>query len=372
MTLVATGLNYYPVRIFNPDLDAASLGRSSFTFDSTTDRFAYVGMAMAAETLAVVYFQTGTVTTGDTVLVQIESVTNGRPSGTIIAAGASVTVAIADTDDVVWKTATIGTPPSLTMGQEFAIVITHSSGAVPSMTFPLATSLQGNHAYSPLCLQDTGAGAWVRSLTPFAMIIEMGTTGVMPYPGLSPLTANGTLTAFNNASSPDEYAMKIVVPKKCRVIGVSCVLFNVAVAADFTMSLWPASSSVDGDALGQKLVDGDTPLAITADGYFTRFFTPVTLTAGSTYYVGVRADTANNLAVGVLTTATVTNAIRGFPIPATCHLSTRIWTAGTAGAWTDTTTSLPLMSLIIDQEDDGAGGAGGIAHMAGDGGGFAG
>lgn len=366
MTLAACGVNYYPVRIGGSELSSGlGLTRTNLTFDSTSDRLAWVGDSNFAGTIAKVYFRTGTVTTGTTVQIQIETVTNGRPSGTIFSAGASGTVAIADTDDGVWKTVTIGTPPTLAAGNQFAIVMTYSSGATPNL---IITSMPGNETGNgsvyPLCLQDTGGGTWAHQNSGMEWIVELGSGDIACLPCLSSSEANGTFTAFNSSSSPNEYALKLTLPFKCRIIGLSALIGNVATGADFTMSLWPSSSSVDGDALGQATVDGDSAVSTTADGYYTRHFTAVTGAAGSTYYLGIRADTANNLALASLVAPTgITNAVRAFPTQTiTAHLATRAWSGGTAGSWTETaTTTLPLISLVIDQLDDGAGGGTTIA-----------
>lgn len=366
MTLQASGHNFWPLRLVTENSATISLGRSNPTFDSATDRLAYVGVSPISDTISKVYFRTSTVTTGNTMLIQIESVLNGRPNG-IIAAGASGTVVIADTDDNVWKTVTIGTPPSITAGQEFAIVMTNSSGT-PSMLLGGTVGDSGYSSYSPTSMQDTGAGTWTL-LTGLAWIVEMGTAGVISLPNLTPIENNGTITAFNNTSAPNEYALKFVMPFTCRCIGVSACLFNVAAAGNFTLSLWPASSSVDGDALGQKAMDGDLFFTTTADGYVIVFFTGVTLTAGTTYYIGLRADTANNIGHGhVVTPSGITNSMKGFPIVGTVHQATRTWTAGTAGAWTNAANNLPFMSILYDQLDDGTGGSGGGMRLAGSGG----
>lgn len=359
MTLAAIGLVAYPTRLLRAGAIGSTLTRQNLTFDSTTDRVAFIGSMPVADTLDKVYFRTGTVTTGTTVEVRIESLSNGRPSGSLIAAGASVTVEIADANDNAWKTAAIGTPPTLAAGAEFAVVIKYSSGSTPNLQFTAAEAeLHGLYGHSPACLQDTGAGTWANAAGQWNWIIEGGSSGVLHLPGLLPADGSGTLQAFNSGSSPDEYALKFVAPFKARCVGLSAALFNIAAGADFTLSLWPASSSVDGDALGQAARDGDLALSTTQDGYVSAFFAPVTLVAGTTYYAGIRADTANNLSAGLLPAPSgITNAMRGFPLGAnTAHLSTRAWSAGSAGAWTDTTTTLPLISLLLDQLDDGAGG----------------
>lgn len=371
MTLQAFGQQHWPRRVMSGNTSSNGLGISNITFDSATDRLGWVGWSPVADTVAKVYFRINSNTTGCTFLIQIESILNGRPNG-IIAGGASGTVVVADTVTG-WQTVTITTPPTLTKGQEFAIVMTVSSGT-PNLTIGGDGVSNGSHSYMPATIVDTGAGTWAWGVTQLAWVVEMTTAGVVYLPTLAPLDGTSE-TAFNSSSSPDEYALKFSIPIKCRCSGISVFMSNIAAAADFSLSLWPASSSVDGDALTQIAIDGDWPFSTSADGYFTVMFPDaVELAANTTYYLGVRADTANNIAIGRFGVPTgVTNALRGFGNGSdTCYQSTRAWTAGTAGAWTDLATTLPLISLVIDQLDDGAGGAGGGAKMAGFGGGLAG
>lgn len=372
MTLAACSLTFWPPCMIQSGVGANTFSVTNVTFDSDTDRVAWVGRWWGADdTLDVVYFRLGSVTTGCDVTLNIETVTNGRPSGSLVAAGATSAVNIADGDDNAWKTATITTPPTITRGMEFAIIIVvNTAGATPNLNFfAMSSFASGSTGMYPVILQDTGAGAWTNPAGSFQWIVEMG-AGVVYLPGMTPLNGNGTITAFNSGTSPNERALRFQVPFKCSVAGLRMAMFNTAAGADFTMSLWPASSDDDTDALGQVSEDGDFSVATTTDGYVDLYFdAAVTLSPATTYYAGLRPDTANSVGLGEMTTATVTNAIRGFPIlpVGQCFLSTRVWSAGTAGAWTDTTTTLPVMSLIIDQLDDGASAGGGL-RLAGHGG----
>ena len=358
MTLQACGMKAWPERILSSD-QAFTLVAAALTFDSSTDKVLfYQGTShIDGDSIDVIYFKLGTVGAGGgaTLDIRVETVVNGRPSGTLVNAGANVNVVIADTDDNTWKTATLGTVASLSYGQQFAIVAVWVSGATPNIAFRLLANVKGLGGHYPLVMQDA-TGTWITpgSGSGIECIVHATTAGILSLPSLIPVDGSGTIT---NIASGVEHALKFTISFKNRCIGLSPALFNIAAGGDFTISLWPSSSSVDGDALMQVALDGDNAISTTTDGYVTVFDTPVTLTAATTYYMGVRADTANTVGVGALPVpAAIANAMRGFPIDAlTVHLATRTWTAGTAGAWTDTTTSLFIGSIIIDQLDDGAG-----------------
>lgn len=373
MTMVSSGTIFWPLQIAGSSYGNVGLANNSLTFDSSTDRIAYVGRSPITDSIASVYFRTGTVTTGNTMEVRIETVANGRPTGTLWNTNTNGTVVVADSDDNVWKTVTLTAAASLTPGQEFAIVMQNSSGT-PNMGLTAPSTGQpgwNSVGQYPLILQDTGGGTYAAPSSSVALswIVGMTTAGPVYLPGLLPTHAAGTATAFNSGSAPDEYATKFTAPFKCRCIGARVYLENIAAGADFTVSLWPASSSVDGDALAQIAEDGDFPYASTTDGFLDVFWTsPVTLSQNTIYYLGVRADTANNLAIAAAVAAAgITNAINAFGIPSggTIFQATRTWTAGTAAAWVETaTTTLPMLNLILDQVDDGTGtgGSGGVMY----------
>ena len=366
MTMVSCGIVPWPTLPIRQDLQSSTFGANNITVDSDTDRIAWVGRAPYTDTLTTLYFRTGTVTTGATFDVRIETVTNGRPSGTLFAANTNISVVVADGDDNVWKTATFTAAPSFTVGDEFAIIfVVDTAGATPNMQFAVqpsgTVSMSGTY---PLCLQDAGAGTWASGIQAWEWIAEFGTLGVAPVPGLIPVTAGGTITSYDSASTPDEIALRFQVPFKCRVSGIQALLFNIEAGGDFTASLWDAAGDIDAEALAQTTEDGDVAISTTADGIMTFFFaSPVTLTANTTYYAGIRADTANNIGLGEMSNSTVTNAMRALVgYNAQCYRGSRSWTAGTAGAWTDVTTTVPMIALILDQLDDGAGGGGLLTH----------
>lgn len=373
MALVSCGLLYYPTRTFQAGSFNSNMAGAGIGYDSDTDVITYIGMMPFDDTIEVVRWRTATVTTGATLDVAVESLTNGRPSGSLIAAGATASVVVADGDDSTVKTATMGTPPSLNAGDKFAITWrVDTTGPTPAGNLFTRTTVETSWGGQlPLPLQDAGAGTWA-AITGGQLLaqIELGTVGVWPFPGLFASAAqDAVITSFNSGTgSNNERGSKLVVPMACEVIGVSVYLGNVAAGGDFTLSLWPSSSTTDGDALGQGAWDGDTLSSTTQDGWVDVYFDPVTLAAGDTVYIAVRPDTTNNVAVFHYTA--INSTTLGFPGPATYHNATRLWTAGSAAAWTLNTNIIQPCALILSKLDDGTGGggSGGGLRMAGHGG----
>lgn len=361
--MVAVGLNEWPRHEMKDS--SANLGGAvaSVTLDSTTDCLYWVGKSPITDSLSVVYFRTGNIVAagGDTVDVRIETVANGRRTGTLWGTNTNVTVVIADSDDSVWKTATLTAAASLTEGDEFAIVIASSAGT-PAITLSIAPNgvSAGGYGQYPIIVNNlTGSDAVVIDTIP-EWIVAFTTAGIKSMIGLSPIDGSLTLTAFNNASATHEEALRFKSTVPRRAVGMRLFLGNIAAGANFTASLWDATGATDAAALAQVSVDGDFPSATTVDGYVDLFFdTKVTIDKDTVYYLGVRPDTANSITIYKATTAGTgqpAGSIKAFSHESTdLYLATRTWSAGTASAWTTTTTTYPFISLLYDQLDDGAG-----------------
>jgi hypothetical protein len=341
---------------------STGLAASSLAFDSATDRLAWVGRSPVADTLEAVYFALGNTVTGCDVDMRVESISSGLPSGSLLAANNNAVVTVNAADDNVWKTATLTAGASLTVGQEFALVMGVASGT-PNMNVGItpAAIVGPTQSVYPRILQDTGGGTRAVPSAGYGLtwICRFTNAGVVPMGNLCPVRL-GTLTTFNSSSNPNERAMSFLRRGPAyRVVGVRVPLFNMAAGAQFTLSLWPAGAVTDAAALSQTTFGASSMISATQDGAGEIWLpTPVTCQGNTRYWAGMRADNANNLDFVTYANADVANALRALPgVSADVYLSTRQWSAGTAGAWTDTLTSYPLMSLIIDQlEGAGSGG----------------
>lgn len=364
MTLAAVGQTVWPFRLpYAGAQSAFGTGSVAITFDSDTDRVAWVGTSWLSDDITTIYFRTGTVTTGCEVDVRVEGVSNGRPSGSLLDGASNIIVSIADSDDNVWKTATLTNPATVTPGLDFAIVIVvDTTGATPNLQFLRgpATGDADELGNVPILLQDTGAGTWAQLTTVWEAFCRFTTAGVVKLPMMASYDGSwGSLTLDADLSN-DEVALQFVMPFACEIIGARVMLGNIGATADYTISLWPSSSTTDGDALRQKAYDGDEGGGTTIDGVTTAYWTPYTAAAGSTFYCGVRADTGTALVIFNLTTpAGISDSMLALGLPASVNQAARTWTAGSAGAWTAAANSFPFITLIVSKLDDGAGGSGG-------------
>lgn len=379
MTMIASGVSAWPEVFQAYNMLSTGLTVTNLTFDSTADKLAWVGTFYGADdVISTVKFRVGTIaaTAGTNVEVRIETVSNGRPSGTLVHANYTNTVTIADTDDNTFKTATFTSGSTITAGTQFAIVIQYITGADDG-TFAVAFSSGPMvSSFYPYCYQDTGGGTYAHLANPFLWIVTLATRGVTYFPNLSSNDGAGSLVSVNNGSAADERALRFQSNVPRRLIGMRVLMGNLSAGSDFQFALWSDTGDQVGEELAQTgTIDGDFPVSTTQDGFVEGYFTAAyTIAKDTTYYAGVKSLAAANAQVGQITFA-ATGDKAGYPLDDATqfYLSVRTWdetqTPDLAGAWTDTTTAIPIIQLIYDQLDDGAGaGGGGGLKLAGRGG----
>ncbi len=370
MTMVSVGEFLFPNPVGMPLPVNTTYALSALTFDSTADKIAFIFEAREAMTLTDISWRTGTVTTGSTVEVRVETVSNGRPSGTLWNSPTNTTnatVSVADTDDNVWKTATLTASASIAAGDLVAIIFVHSSGS-PNMQ--LVNHLPYTMVFGsvfPVLIQDTGGGTYAHQYGAPIMILENSGTPLY-VPGLLPFYS-ATLQSFDSADAPDEYAMRIVPAAKMRSVGAAIGMANNVANGQFKVFLWDNSGATNTESNALAVADLDTDLlsASQEGGWFVYWSSPVTLSAGTTYNLGVRSQSATGNNTGIIIfnisgTGLPTDALKATPCGDGCYLRTRTWSAidpGTVGAWSDDTTKQPAFRLLIDQIDDGNGSGGG-------------
>jgi hypothetical protein len=166
-------------------------------------------------------------------------------------------------------------------------------------------------------------------------------------PGTMPMNAIAG-AAFNNTSSAKR-GLKFTPPMNCRAIGLR--FWAVSSVGDFNAAIFDSS----GAALSSSSTafDGDQNANLTGGLTYVYFTNPVTLTAGTAYYAAIEPSSATNANMPVITLPT-SDYFTSTPAG-----STAIYSAFATSAWTDSTTQLPVLDVIIDQVDNGAGSGGG-------------
>jgi len=102
----------------------------SSTLNAINEKYATVFQALRSETITHVGFRTGNITTGGTVDVRLETYdsSTGAYTGSLVAAGANASQVIGNADDNIYFEVALGTPPSVTEGTFYCIVIVVPTG----------------------------------------------------------------------------------------------------------------------------------------------------------------------------------------------------------------------------------------------------
>jgi hypothetical protein len=163
-------------------------------------------------------------------------------------------------------------------------------------------------------------------------------------------------TAFASNSTPDEYALVFQVPFKARVSGLFAGLGNLAAADDFELILYsdPLGTPVAELTAAQDMTIGDGQI------WISRQSGSYTLSPGTNYAIAIRPTTTNTLSFYRFDLGTGGANLRKACVFGTnCSTYYRQDNAGAFG--NESTTSIPMLGVWIDQLDDGvsAGGGGG-------------
>lgn len=362
-------------RFYWPDWRASRLNTTAIsttfltfaTLDGASDAAMWAGDSPATGNLTAVHFRTGVVSVTSGPLnfdVRIETVADGRPTGTLFGTNTNATVSIATTDDNIWISATLTAAASVTRGSPFAIVIKAPGAGTFSVIIAGVPPNSGTTPVSanwPVAGADTdGNGTYDSMVVASAPCIVANIGGTLhQLEGCAPWDSLA-ISNFNSGSSPDEKALRYNEPVPRRVIGMEVLAANVSAAGDFSLTIWPDSGSAqtDANALAQVAHDGDAVVGATQDGWVQKFFaTAVILSANTTYWAGIRADTANNIAILTGGLPAITGIGAATPGGAQCYLGTRAWSAGSANAFSTDTATVPFVRLICDGLDDGIGAA---------------
>jgi hypothetical protein len=346
MTLVSL-----PSPIYWPGLTGSVTGGGTLATTATLDAAGeYVSYAFSAREDMVVShvgFRAGTATGSPTCTVGIETVdATGFPAG---AAGfGSTNGTTATISSNTWVLTALGGSATISKGSIFCVKIAYASGT--SQVVQQCNSVVLAAAYSlPYRIINTGTPT--RSVIDAHIpLVALGSSSTAFYqiPGVIPMTAFSA-GGFNNTNSAKR-GLRFVPPMDCRAAGVrwyntnSTGDYNIVLYDDAGTELSSSSTAVDGDHNG----------AGTFGAINAHFDNAVTLAAGTAYRIAVEPTSATNVNVSTIT------------LPSSDYFSatpagtTAVYATFATATWTDSTTQLPLMDLIIDQVDDGTGsGSGG-------------
>lgn len=321
---------------------------NSFTLDHADDQLEWIVQCSAATTITTLLPRYGVRTgTPPELIASIQGVgTDGNPDGTIKGGASPASVAFTPPADVTWngtiRRLTLANTYACARGEWIAIVIAYSSGTIDgsnSSSFNDVITASPNST-APYAIQNN-AGARTRGvLTPLVGWASATNTYGVPVETVS-------VTQFSSDSTPDEYALKFTFDAAYgSTFQVNCVLVSIrtpAASKSILISLYEGTT-----ALQTVTWDGDfVPTAASANRpNLTVCFdeaTLATLNFGTTYYLGFAPqETSANFAITVMD-MDAAGDLTAFPGGTDFYLSTR----SDAGAWSDTTTSRPVVGMII-------------------------
>lgn len=322
------------------------------TLDAAGEYVAYAFQATQDMTISHVVWRNGAATGSPTAEIRIETLAaDGTPSGTLWAANTNVTTGtlIANTTNLSALTASA----SITRGQFFAVMIKYASGT--SFVVQLMTRINISTSQVPWKITNV-SGAAAKSAMSYLPIIGFGSGAATFYPlsrGLP--TSIYTANAFNNTNSAAQ-GLRFKVPMDCRLIGAR--IFHSTQVGDYNLVCY--------DDAGTELSSSSTAIdgnygAESATAFYDRYFDNVVNLSKDTWYrVAVEPSSTTNSQISTLTFDSA-DYLGASPWPgANGH-----YTARASGTWTDTATDqLPLIELLLDQVDDGAGAGGGGGLLA--------
>lgn len=329
------------------------MGSTYFVIDGDTDELAYVVQIPKTGMLTQLAFATGTITTGDTgVLVSLDQLnTDANPSGAfgslLYKANSNGTVAIADSDDNVVKAVDIngGTGVSCTLGDIVAVRIKR-----PASTGTLVGQFKVMQVPSEVLpeVQDyniTAGTAWTKTAWNPQLVFNIGGW-------IAPIgcIGGGSITISSESfASPAQKGLLVNYPVSVRAIGVAVqVIFPANSSVTFNLYSDPTGTPVQRAIT--PAIDTDLSTSVSAGRNMRSYFaTPYTLAANTNYVLAMSPQDATSLYLQYLTVVATYAASN--PTGPNGVMYSRADSSG--GAFTATTTKIPIMGLIIDQVDTG-------------------
>jgi hypothetical protein len=304
---------------------------------------ALVSAAREAMAISHVGFRSGAVAGSPTVDCRIETVdASGNPSGTLWpSSGNGVTPTVAANT---WILQALGATANIAAGQVFALMVKLNAGT--SLVVQRLGNLRQSVMNLPYEVTNVSGSAVKQRPVGYKMLIA-GSNAVTYY---NILNAAALTTLTNNTiASGNARGLRFQVPFKCRCVGIRH--YQGTGVGDYNAVMYDNSGTPVELSSSSTAYPGVDSVANAGGNHYSFFDNPVTLNPGTWYRAVLEATTAT-----AVNTYTAT-------LPSALYRSS--WAGGvnqhytfrTSGTWDDThTAEIPLMDILIDQLDDGAGG----------------
>lgn len=345
MTLVSL-----PAPILYPGLPTVTAGpgfNNESTLDAAGEYIAYIFSAKEDMTVSHIGFSTSTVAGSPTCTVGIEALdASGFPSGSAGFGSTNGTTATLSSNS--WVLTALGGSATISKGSFFAVKIAYASGTSVIVRFMNGIS-QPQTTVVPYKVTNTGTPT-KGQVGQACIALGSSSTTFYHVPMALPVTAL-TGATFNNTNSAKR-GLRFIPPMNCRAIGVRWYANNTT-GGNYNIGVYTGDASGTELSSSSTAIDGDNAAGggVMSSAYFD---SSVTLTAGTAYRVAIEPTSATN--VGFVTITLPSSDYYG----ASPGGANSTYTALASGTWTDSTTQIPTMDVILDQVDDGTGsGSGG-------------
>lgn len=336
-----------------PHIESGSLDIEGRLLDAADERHASIVQAPKTGNIRKVIFRTGTVTTGATVDVRIETVdtVTGFPSGTLWATNTNVSHTIQDTDDnTCLTTAALTADAAVVIGDIFSGVIDNPD--VSPGNFAIGVSGNELGRGGVIGTAHYTGGAWTREHEAPIVAFEYDDGSYEWIPGAWPFCTIDNVNYNVNSSPSDELSLTFTLPFPQTVRGVGfygefdgqadIILYDGV--NNPSVTVYPSMRQGSSEQVYRLLFDEEVALA-----------------KDTVYRVGIKPTTTTNISLP--TYSVPSQAMRGAMDGGTSfYLSTR----ADDGTWTDDTLSRPMVQLLFSGGDDavngGGGGGGGVAQ----------
>jgi hypothetical protein len=325
------------------------------TVDAAGEYVAIVFMAREAMTVSHIGFRNNTVAGSPTADVRVETVdgTTGMPTGTLWATDTNIVTGTLTTNTFGLYALTASA--SIAVGDYVAVKIAYNSGTSFQIGSTFANSVHPLTGL-PYRVINTGTPTISTLLSNLNMALGSSTTAFYSVLGVFPSTTAAAST-FNSGSSPAVRGLRFKVPFTGRCVGIR---FSAGTSTgDFVYGLYSDAGSELSTS--NHTHDGTNMITSAAVGLELYFDNPVTLTADTWYRVRIAPSSVTDTAHTLITLPSA-DYIEATGFGANAHYTTF------SGTWDDSATNqVPLINLLFDQLDDGAGvgGGGGGAHILG-------
>lgn len=256
---------------------------------------------------------------------------------------------------------------STTLNNHDKIAVVFDLTNASSASIKIATPISSGNAY----MANPGCAAYISSAWAFTtptvftqpcVLIEFddGTFGYIDGGMWTPF-AQTTTGDIQSSSNPDEYGFRFTVPFKCTLYGVE---FPVAFTGGAATGTKAVARLCSGSAASPTLVtseniDGFEYFANASSQFRTvvRFTSPQDLVPGTTYYVSLRLSSTET-AKFIYFVYPAAGQLACLPFGTAGYRVTREADTVGTGAFTEITTDMMPVTLILSKLDDGAGGGG--------------